>query len=293
MSKLLSVVVHVSPTTRTRVKGHLGKSVQWLMKSAILGPALSAELDDRGDVQPYTVSSLYYAHSVRPVQGDLAPFDSAWFRVTGIGGSPLGDRAVGQIEAWCSRPPPTLELDRLAWGIRSISVAPHEHPWASAISLGELQDRFRQRTRLQTMTFQFVSPTAFHSESLHVPLPVPALLFRKLIDGWNKLTPIGLEDHLAVFAQQFLQIDSCKLETHSLLLKNETFVGFVGRASFSLLRANDGLERRQPEVYRAIQRQRDTLGQWLALLAEFAFYCGVGVKSASGMGMARGEAAWA
>ncbi|MBL8152949.1 MAG: CRISPR system precrRNA processing endoribonuclease RAMP protein Cas6 [Anaerolineae bacterium] len=292
MSRLLSVVGYISPSERTHIKGHMGKSVQWMMKNTILGTALASELDARGDVQPYTVSSLYQINTVRPLQGTLLPSQIAWFRVTGIGGTPLGDRVIDALDQWRSHPPSDLELDRMSWILRAIFTTPDQHPWASEISYGDLQDRFRQRTRLHSLSFRFISPTTFHSESLHVPLPVPALLYRKLADGWGKLTPIPLDEHLPLFAQQFLEIESCQMNTHSILVKNEPFVGFTGSASFHLTRVNEGLERRQPDVYHDIQRKRDSLEQWLALLAEFAFYCGVGAKSASGMGMAAAQAKW-
>lgn len=289
MSRLVSMVVHVSPTERAHIKGHMGKAIQQMMKSTILGSELAADLDARGDVQPYTVSSLYYANSERPLKDDVAPFDVAWFRVTGIGSTPFGDRVVEAIERWHANPPQHIEIDRLTWGLRSICTHPDEHRWANAITFADLQNLYRQRLRLERLSFRFLSPTTFHSESLHVPLPVPALLYRKLIDGWGKLTPIPLDEHLPLFAQQFLQIERCSLDTHSVLLKNEPFVGFVGEVTYSLQRFNDGLKKRQPEVYAAIDAKRDVLGQWLALLAEFAFYCGVGAKCASGMGMVRAE----
>jgi CRISPR-associated endoribonuclease Cas6 len=290
MSKLLSMVVHVSPTERTHIKGHMGKAIQQMMKSTILGTELATELDTRGDIQPYTVSSLFYSGSERPLKGDVAPFDVAWFRVTGIGSTAFGDRVVEVIERWRADPPQQIEIDRLAWGVRSTCTQPNEHPWANAITFADLQNRYRQRTHVERLSFHFLSPTTFHSESLHVPLPIPALLYRKLIDGWGKLTPIELDEHLALFAQQFLQIERCSLDTHSVLLKNEPFVGFIGEVQYSLQRFNDGLKKRQPDVYAAIEMKRDILGQWLALLAEFAFYCGVGAKCASGMGMVRAEA---
>jgi hypothetical protein len=46
-----------------------------------------------------------------------------------------------------------------------------------------------------------------------------------------------------------------------VLLKNEPFVGFVGETTYSLQRFNDGLKKRQPDIYAAIEAKRDTLGQ--------------------------------
>lgn len=105
----------------------------------------------------------------------------------------------------------------------------------------------------------------------------------------GKLTPTSLDEHFALFAQQFLQIEPCSLDTHNVLLKNKPFVGFVGEVRYSLQRYNDGLKKRQPDVYVAIESKCNILGQWLALLAELAFYCGIGAKCASGMGMARAK----
>jgi CRISPR-associated endoribonuclease Cas6 len=114
---------------------------------------------------------------------------------------------------------------------------------------------------------------------LIVPLPLPALVYGSLIHAWNAFSPLPLPVLLDGFAGRFVGVARHKITTRMVQFgQSERHVGFVGTAYFSIApQERTGLT---PDDY----RQRV---QALDLLTRFAFYAGIGLRTAVGMGQAR------
>jgi CRISPR-associated endoribonuclease Cas6 len=106
---------------------------------------------------------------------------------------------------------------------------------------------------------------------MNVPLPLLDLVFGSLLDRWQAFAPLALNPDLRRFAAEQVAVARYRLRTRALPFKPGAMqVGFSGECLFVALR-----------------RDRYWLSV-LHLLADFAFYAGVGYQTSMGMGQARG-----
>lgn len=122
-----------------------------------------------------------------------------------------------------------------------------------------------------SLTLEFLSPVAFKSAEMHLPLPLPAFVWGSLAARWNALYPAeAVGGEVRRFAEEAIAVSSFHLHSEAALLSPAMLmIGAVGRAT-----------------YRALTDDRYWLGVF-NLLADFAFYAGVGVKTAVGCGQCR------
>jgi len=118
--------------------------------------------------------------------------------------------------------------------------------------------------------FRFLSPTAFKSEEKHVPLPMPAWVFGSLLEKWNAFAPVALPPETRRFAAECMAVSGFRLYSRpSYIKEGGVRVGAVGMVR-----------------YTALNKDR----YWLSvmnLLADFAFYAGVGAGTTMGLGQVR------
>ena len=99
-----------------------------------------------------------------------------------------------------------------------------------------------------------------------MPLPLPELVFGSLLQRWNAFAPLTLPEEVRRYAQECLAVSRYRLQTRMLQFGAAMSVGFVGQCQYTAL------------VWDAY---------WLraiALLAAYAFYSGVGIRTTVGMG---------
>ncbi|MBC7343990.1 MAG: CRISPR system precrRNA processing endoribonuclease RAMP protein Cas6 [Clostridia bacterium] len=117
--------------------------------------------------------------------------------------------------------------------------------------------------------FRFCTPTTFRQGDLDLPLPVPALVFKSLLDLWNLHAPkpIVLGPHAL---ERGLALASCRIRTRRFFDGHAFIPGFVGLCEFRLTKV---LSDEEAAAVRA--------------LAAFAFFSGIGRKTTHGMGLVR------
>lgn len=112
--------------------------------------------------------------------------------------------------------------------------------------------------------FEFLSPTTFRSQGNYLPLPVPQVMFRGLLERWQTWSAVrldrGAEDALASLVIRRFRISSVAVQLKGLV------PGFVGWAE---LEARLG-----PGPYTGL----------LGVLGRFAQFAGVGAKVTTGFG---------
>ncbi|MEZ4726037.1 MAG: CRISPR system precrRNA processing endoribonuclease RAMP protein Cas6 [Caldilineaceae bacterium] len=105
---------------------------------------------------------------------------------------------------------------------------------------------------------------------MHIPLPLPTLLFGSLVERWNTFSTVTLDPAMRDFSSEQIAISHYKLQSTPVEQKGGGLaIGGTGKVT-----------------YRALGGDR----YWLALfqlLADFALYSGAGVKTTSGMGQVR------
>ncbi|MGQ9558317.1 MAG: CRISPR system precrRNA processing endoribonuclease RAMP protein Cas6 [Desulfurispora sp.] len=129
----------------------------------------------------------------------------------------------------------------------------------------------------EEITLLFASPTTFRQGNINIPLPLPRLVFASLARKWQHFAPeYPLHPDLNSFVEECVFPARYQLETRTLDYgRRRKYVGFTGRCTFGVLP-----EGRWREAGSLLIRQ-------LNLLADFAFYAGVGQKTTMGMGQCR------
>jgi len=101
-----------------------------------------------------------------------------------------------------------------------------------------------------------------------MPYPLPRLVFGSLMDTWSEWSPVPMGEWRALL-ERSIMLSNWRGETRRLDLGNRYVTGFIGKFT-----------------YRPMERPLD-LQRMMGMLAEFAFYAGVGWQTTHGLGQAR------
>jgi CRISPR-associated endoribonuclease Cas6 len=162
------------------------------------------------------------------------------------------------------------------------------HPWAGTTSFEKIWDRARENHPPQEIHLEFATPATFKSSGNWIPLPHPILLFGSLVRKWVFFAPnvYHTPPELEPFIEYMLPLNVYDCWSESVRGKNrKNLQGFMGNASYNI--RSD--EEAQTALKDALQQSAevDRLARQIRLLADFAFYSGIGSKTAMGMGMVR------
>jgi len=160
-------------------------------------------------------------------------------------------------------------------------------------SLGKLVDwsRTLRLGRVETLELEFASLTTFNRAnkasqvygSHHALLPLPQYIFPGLARRWQELAPPELEGMVqSELVERYVENDGMvisdyALQPHQVCFAHHPQRGFVGRCKYDV---------RWPDEKVAGEAAL-TVRQQILLLARLAFYCGIGYKTAMGMGQVR------
>jgi len=171
---------------------------------------------------------------------------------------------------------PSIRIGDANFLVSEILTTPGSHPWAGYVNLEELQKRLDEPAPAK-FTFQLHTPTAFGwKDNLVATMPTPALVFGSLARAWDALRQNsgqafldqGQAKVIESYAAENLLFSTFDLHTERITLHNKTQLGAVGR--FEFIRS---------------QKEDAPLARALHLLADLAFYTGLGRKTTQGMGM--------
>jgi CRISPR-associated endoribonuclease Cas6 len=271
--KLLSLVCHVRPERPATLPPHLGRAAHAALLRILheADPALAAHLHDEDGPKPFTCTSLI---GPRGRAGEVEPRERYWLRFTA-----LNDAVAHALSAWTRSPAPRLELDGILFAVEEIATAPSQHPWAAESTYEEVGKRWliprpagdgTEAALPWRIGLQFTTPTAFRSGGKQIPVPLPDLVFGSLVERWNAYAPITLAEEARRYGAECVAISRYALRSRAVGYKESAVkVGATGECWYS-----------------ALNRDR----YWLAvlnLLADFAFWSGVGTQTAIGMGQVR------
>lgn len=251
-------VLPAEPPTRNPFVGR-GAHAAFMALVAGQDPVKAQALHVEEGPRPFTVSSFL---PVPPGQG--AGVRSVRFTCLEAGLCHLLREAVASGRAGF------LVLDDVSFPVLAWHLD-GGHAWSAATDYQGLAARwFLGKTGLpRKLTLEFVSPTTFHSGGHNLPFPLPGLVFGSLLERWNAISPIPLDPQVRALAEEHLVVSRHRLETHMVPLAGGRQVGFTGVCEFTSLSGDP---------------------YWLAvvnLLADFAFYAGVGAKTTMGLGQCR------
>jgi CRISPR-associated endoribonuclease Cas6 len=122
---------------------------------------------------------------------------------------------------------------------------------------------------IRQFELSFLTPTAFNQNRLHLPLPVPTLMFRSWLERWNTFAPVYLgSDDLIGYLSESAALTRHRIQTRTVPIHQSYIPGFTGNITLKVLSRADPL-----------------LANVAALLVQYAEFAGTGVKTRLGMGM--------
>ncbi|MGQ9457149.1 MAG: CRISPR system precrRNA processing endoribonuclease RAMP protein Cas6 [Anaerolineae bacterium] len=266
---LLSLVLTVEAEGAGVLPSWLGRAVMAAFLGAVAerDPALAEALhgEEQGP-RPYTCSTLC-GIPARQGQMEVRPGVQGWLRITG-----LGEGLVAFLLEHLAQPSWRLTLEGVPFRVVAATADPQAHPWAGAGRMEDLAGQYllaRQEPAWR-LVLRFASPVAFRTGGQTVPVPLPSLVFGSLVDRWNAFAPVRLPSEARRFGEACMGMARFQFRSQTVRGKGE--VGHIGA--------------RGQVMYTVLRKDR----YWasvMELLSEFAFYSGVGLLTASGMGQVR------
>jgi len=148
-----------------------------------------------------------------------------------------------------------------------------EHEWAGTSNYSRIYRKYviDQKDVLKKINLRFDTPTTFSAGKHNLILPLPETVFNNLLEKWIRYgeVPFSKIEFLKWVGENIV-VSRYDLRTRMWDFKKYKYVGFVGNVEFLDVSSSDSL-------YRCLWN----------VLADFAFYAGIGAKTTMGMGMVK------
>ena len=270
---IYSLAVRLTPTRTATVRATLGHQAHaaFLRTVRQSDPAPAEVLHTpQFQMRPFTVSPLLGVPRASNGMVTVNPDEDYFLRFTVLY-APIFQQFMARFLR--GQRQPVLRLGRALFLVREILATPGSSPWANYTSFAQLYHQARAETEIE---LKFTSPTVFSFGSKAgghktVPLPEPTLVFRSLMKRWNAfaLPELSLDKALLEYVEENVVVKRYRLKTRMQRFSRSPQVGFVGPVTFKLMgRTETG----------------DSFRRQLNLLADYAFYSGIGYKTTMGMG---------
>lgn len=262
---LYALVLRLRPVCGQTAPNPQGHGAQALFLDLVrqIDPSLAAQLHADAPAKPFTVALLPPQPAYR--REGLVELRASFTRSDLF---PVVTRALLQQTGAA-----TLRIGTVAMELADVLGTPDSHPWAGFSSFHELIERAQPAPLL---ALEFVTPTAIgqgtraDGKTRLALLPTTDAVFKSIAQRWNELAPADLhvDINTVLAAASDTLISRYRLESCTISLGKGPQKGFVGMCAYEPPPA--------PEQ-----------ACLLALLADAAFFLGVGVKTARGMGLCR------
>jgi CRISPR-associated endoribonuclease Cas6 len=304
-STLYAIILKLRPLQHGTLMPFSGELVHgaWLKWLGTAAPDVAAWLHDENKRRLFTCSSLQFPWPrQRMIEAErnnihmpLDPEKIYTVRITLLLGElfPLVYNALKnfQVNEAGTKQQPFMQLGKQQLALEEV-IIDNDHPsdWTGFTSLNTLVEKAKtlRLGSTETLTLEFASLTTFNRSSSKTRaygshfarLPLPQYVFPGLAKRWQDIAP---PDLLGVIQQnnieQYIQDDGIiiadyALKTHQVKFTTHPQPGFIGTCKYQLRGPDDATTPGAPLTVR----------QQLFLLAQLAFYCGVGYKTAMGMG---------
>lgn len=270
MTDLLAAVITLEPLRAGELDPFQGRALHALFLDLTRDAdgAAAAALHDGAGLKPFTSSNLSELRAAAGAhRAAVGPGSLLRWRVTTF------ETALSAL--WLERVlphlPPTVTVGDVPCAVRGWTADPAADGRAGTSTYAELaqQHTLTPRPPAPWINLRFLSPTAFHSKGVHVPLPLPPLMLGHWLEKWNAFAPLSLHPEMREFAEQQVVVNRYELHTEAVQFGAATIIGFVGQCSLHVRHA-DPYWRRIPH-----------------LLAAFSFWCGTGHRTPYGLGQTR------
>jgi CRISPR-associated endoribonuclease Cas6 len=307
-ARLYALVLRLRPLERGTLMPFSGELVHgaWLEWIRAAAPDVATMLHDGNKRRLFTCSSLQFPLSVERVREaerenthlPLSPEKTYQVRVTLLLGElfPLFYNTLlhFNMTEFGANKPPFMLIGKQSFLLEEV-IADRDDPgdWTGFTSFAQLVEKAKEQEldRAEPVTLEFASLTTFNwlnvadktYGNFFARLPLPQYVFPWLAKRWQALAPAELAGVVQLKRiQRYIQADGAVIEDYSLRPHRVQFAehpqrGFVGSCTY-LLRGQDEATTADAPL---------TVRQQLLMLAQLAFYTGVGYKTPMGMGQVR------
>lgn len=265
---LLSCVVNLKVHQESLVPPSMGQLLHafFLDRVRRLAEERAEDLHRAEEIKPFTVSPLWGRVTYQDNRWRLYPGETYSFRVTSID----KELSLWLVEEWAPSLKEEVVLAGASFQVAGITVKPEEHAWAGMTAFEEIYNRYIDCQVDKKVGIYFHSPTTFRVRGNNYPLPDPRKVFLNLLNKWNMYSPVHLGDNFTDYIEANVHPGMYQLQTKIMHFDRYKQVGFTGTCHFNIR-----------------EQQEDILLKIVHMLAEFAFYAGVGYKTTMGMGQCK------
>jgi CRISPR-associated endoribonuclease Cas6 len=295
------------PGTLMPFSGELvhGAFLHWLMRAA---PDVATWLHDGNKRRLFTCSSLQFPFPAQRmleaersnVHLPLDPEKTCTVRVTLLLGEllPLFHEALTHfsITEMGAKKQPFIQIGKQLFTLEEVIAGNDDASgWTGFTSFANLVEKAHalKLNKVEPLTIQFASLTTFNRSNKrnqvygghYARLPLPHYLFPGLVRRWQDVAPpelaqvVQMERVERYIEDDGVVISDYDLKPHQVRFTTHVQPGFVGMCKYDL--------RGPDEVEKVTEEAPLTMRQQIWLLAQLAFYCGVGYKTTMGMGQVR------
>ena len=297
----------LQPGTLMPFSGELvhGAFLRWLKNAA---PDVATWLHDGNKRRLFTCSSLHFPlPAQRMLEAEQAnvhlpldPEKTYTVRITLLLGEllPLFHEALMHFSTTGAgaKKPHFMQIGKQLFTLEEVIAGNDDASgWTSFTSFADLVEKARmlRLSKVESLAMEFASLTTFNRANKRsqvygghfARLPLPYYLFPGLVRRWQELAPqelahiVQMERIEQYIENEGIVISDYNLKPHQVRFTTHMQPGFIGMCKYDL--------RGPDEVEKVTEEAPLTVRQQIWLLAQLAFYCGIGYKTAMGMGQAR------
>jgi CRISPR-associated endoribonuclease Cas6 len=297
----------LQPGTLMPFSGELvhGAFLHWLKNAA---PDVATWLHDGNKRRLFTCSSLQFPiSSHRMLEAErmnvhlpLDPEKTYIVRITLLLGEllPLFHDALMHFNAteMRAKKPPFIQIGKQLFTLEEVITSNDDASgWTGFTSFASLVEKAHtlRLGKVEPLAMEFTSLTTFNRANKrsqvygghHALLPLPHYLFPGLVRRWQDLAPpelahvVQMERIEQYIEDEGVVISDYDLKPHQVRFTTHVQSGFVGMCKYDL--------RGPDEEVKGPAEAPLTVRQQILLLAQLAFYCGIGYKTAMGLGQVR------
>src|SRR2546421_226826 len=307
-TRLYAFLLKLRPLQQGTLMAFSGELVHgaWLKWLSFAAPDVANWLHEGNKRRLFTCSSLQFpipTPRMRDAERDnihlpLDPEKTYTVRITLLLGElfPLFYKALTDFntQKHGASKPPFMQIGKQSFLLEEVIIDLDEPSgWTGYTSLTDLVEKAKllKLGKVEPLALEFASLTTFNRGGAKTRaygnhparLPLPHYVFPGLARRWEELAPpelVSLVQRERI--EQYCQDDGIiiadyDLKPHQLKFTTHVQLGFVGSCKYALRGPDEPVTDEAPLTVR----------QQILLLSQLAFYCGVGYKTAMGMGRTR------